>query len=257
MLYVIYILAGLAGGILTGMAGLTAAMVLTPILCGACGWLGYDAVTLSLIANVPSAIVSSYTYYKNGNMDVKRGIPVALSAFGGAIVGSYLGYLFSIVSENGVSYIVIITNLAMAIKFLVPSKKKEDANNSTDEKKHKNKTILALVLAFLIGIECGFMGSAGGVMMLMVLTLLLAMDTKLAVGTSSLVMTLVALTGAISHIAMGAQIELLPSIIITVTCTIGALVSSRFANKVPEKTVNICAGIVLIIVSIVSLILSK
>ena len=35
MIYVIYILAGLAGGILTGMAGLTAAMVLTPILCGA------------------------------------------------------------------------------------------------------------------------------------------------------------------------------------------------------------------------------
>lgn len=208
MIYVIYILAGLAGGILTGMAGLTAAMVLTPILCGACGWLGYDAVTLSLIANVPSAIVSSYTYYKNGNMDVKRGIPVALSAFGGAIVGSYLGYLFSIVSENGVSYIVIITNLAMAIKFLIPSKKKNDANKSSDEKKQKTKTILALVLAFLIGIECGFMGSAGGVMMLMVLTMLMAMDTKLAVGTSSLVMTLVALTGAISHIAMGAQIEI-------------------------------------------------
>ena len=256
MYYLIYILAGLAGGILTGMAGLTAAMVLTPILCGACGWLGYDAVTLSLIANVPSALVSSYTYYKNGNMDIKRGIPVALSAFGGAIVGSYLGYLFSIVSENGVSYIVIITNLAMAIKFFMPSKKKEESTTS-NEKKQKTKTILALVLAFLIGIECGFMGSAGGVMMLMVLTMLLAMDTKLAVGTSSLVMTLVALTGAVSHIAMGAQIELLPSVIITVTCTIGALLSARFANKVPEKTVNICTGIVLIIVSVVSLILSK
>ena len=59
MLYLIYILAGIAGGILTGMAGLTAAMVLTPVLCGACGWTGYDAVTLSLIANVPSALVTS------------------------------------------------------------------------------------------------------------------------------------------------------------------------------------------------------
>ena len=47
MMYLIYVLAGLAGGVLTGMAGLTAAMVLTPILCGACGWVGYDAVTLS------------------------------------------------------------------------------------------------------------------------------------------------------------------------------------------------------------------
>ena len=29
MLYIVYILSGLAGGVLTGMAGLTAAMVLT------------------------------------------------------------------------------------------------------------------------------------------------------------------------------------------------------------------------------------
>lgn len=35
MLYLIYAVAGIAGGVLTGMAGLTAAMVVTPILCGA------------------------------------------------------------------------------------------------------------------------------------------------------------------------------------------------------------------------------
>ena len=72
MLYFIYGIAGLTGGILIGMAGLTAAMVLTPILSGACGWGGYDAVTMSLIANVPSAIVTSWTYYKNGNVDLRQ-----------------------------------------------------------------------------------------------------------------------------------------------------------------------------------------
>ena len=256
MLYLIYILAGLCGGILTGMAGLTAAMVLTPILCGACSWAGYDATTLALIANVPSALVTSYTYYKNGNMDIKRGLPVALSAFGGAIVGSYLGYLFSMVSENGVSYIVIISNLFMAVKFLMPSKKKGENLSEAEQKKAKTKTFIAYILSFLIGAECGFMGSAGGVLMLMVLTMILGMDTKLAVGTSSLVMTLVALTGAISHLAMGASVEIIPSIIVTVTCTIGAVVSAKFANKVAEKTVNRCAALVLVIVSIVSWLLS-
>ena len=126
MLYVIYILAGLAGGILTGMAGLTAAMVLTPILCGACGWNGYDATTLALIANVPSAMVTSYTFYKNGNMDIRKGMPVAIISFLGAVVGSYLGYLFSQASENGISYIVIVSNLIMAVKFFLPAKKKEN-----------------------------------------------------------------------------------------------------------------------------------
>ncbi len=256
MLYLIYILAGLAGGVLTGMAGLTAAMVLTPILCGACGWHGYDAVTLSLIANVPSALVTCYTFYKNGNMDIKRGIPVALVSFAGAVVGSYLGYLFSMVSENGVSYIVILSNLFLAIKFFLPVKEKKETVTAREEKKAKTRTAIALVLGFLIGVECGFMGSAGGVLMLMVLTLVLGMDTKLAVGTSSLVMTLVALTGAVSHIAMGANVELIPGILITAVCTLGAVVSARFANKVEETLLNRCAGAVLIVVSIVSWILS-
>ena len=256
MLYIIYILSGIAGGILTGMAGLTAAMVLTPILCGACGWDGYDAVTLSLIANVPSAMVTSYTFYKNGNIDLKRGMPVALVSFAGAIVGSWLGYLFSQVSENGVSYIVIISNLLLAMKFLIPVRKKNETVTSNHDSKENARNVIALILGFLIGAECGFMGSAGGVLMLLVLTMVLGMDTKLAVGTSSLVMTLVALTGAVSHLAMGATMELIPALIITVSCTISALVSARFANKMAESTINRSAAIVLILISIVSWILS-
>lgn len=257
MMYIVYILSGLAGGVLTGMAGLTAAMVLTPILCGVCGWSGYDAVTLSLIANVPSAMVTCWTFYKNCNIEMKRGMPMAGVAFAGAVVGSYLGYLFSMVSENGISYFVIISNLFMALKFLMPSKPRKENLTSAEERKAKTKTLIALVLGFLIGVECGFMGSAGGVLMLMVLTLVMGMDTKLAVGTSSMVMTLVALTGAVSHVAMGAKMELLPAIVITVTCTIAAVLSSKFANKVEEKTLNRVAGVVLIVVSVLSLILSK
>lgn len=87
--------------------------------------------------------------------------------------------------------------------------------------------------------------------------LLMGMDTKLAVGTSSLVMMLVALTGAVSHVAMGGNIPLIPGIVVTVMCTVGAVGSSRFANKVEEKTLNRSAGAVLLAVSLVSLILSR
>jgi len=252
MMYLIYILAGLAGGVLTGMAGLTAAMVLTPILCGVCGWSGYDAVTLSLIANVPSAMVTCWTFYKNGNIEKKRGLPIAVVSFLGAIVGSWLGYLFSMVSENGISYFVIISNLFMALKFFLPAKEKKQDLTAAEERKAKRKTLIALVLGFLIGIECGFMGSAGGALMLMVLTMVMGMDTRLAVGTSSMVMTLVALTGAVSHVAMGATVDLIPSAVVTVMCTIGAVGSAKFANTVDEKLLNRTAGTVLLLVSLVS-----
>ena len=153
------------------MAGLTAAMVLTPILCSICGWSGYDAVTLSLIANVPSAMVTFWTFYKNGNIQMKKGMPMAVVAFTGAVVGSYLGYLFSMVSENGISYFVIISNLFMAVKFFMPVKEKKENLTAAEERKGQRKTIIALILGFLIGVECGFMGSAGGALMLMVLTM--------------------------------------------------------------------------------------
>ena len=250
MIYLVYAITGLAGGVLTGMAGLTAAMVVTPILCGVCGWSAYDAVTLSLIANVPSALATCRTFYKNGNLDMKRGLHVAIAAFVGAVAGSWLGLLFSQVSENGISYAVIISNLFLAVKFFLPVKQKEHKPAG------QRRTVLAHVLAFLIGVECGFMGSAGGVLMLMVLTLVLGMDTKLAVGTSSLVMALVALTGAVSHVGMGAQVELMPGLVVTVCCTLAAMISARFANQMEEKTLNRAAGLVLILVSAASLILS-
>ena len=255
MMYLIYILSSLAGGVLVGMAGLTAAMVLTPILTGACGWNDYDAVTMSLVANVPSAIITSYTYHKNGNIDMKRGMSVALSSFAGAIVGSWLGYLFSQVSENGVSYAVIVMNLVLAVKYLKPAKEKKETLTEKEQAKAKKKMLLAMFLGFLIGVECGFMGSAGGVLMLMVLTLVLGMETKMAVGTSSLVMTLVALTGAVSHLMMGAKLEIIPAVVMTLSCTLGAVVSSRFANKVSDTTMNRAAAVVLILVSVLSLVL--
>ena len=161
------------------------------------------------------------------------------------------------VSENGISYFVIISNLFMALKFFMPTKPKKENLTAAEERKAQRKTVIALILGFLIGVECGFMGSAGGALMLMVLTMVMGMDTKLAVGTSSMIMTLVALTGAVSHVAMGAAVDLIPSIVVTVMCTIGAVGSAQFANKVSERKLNLTAGTVLVLVSVVSWVLSK
>lgn len=44
MLYLVYLIAGLGAGIVTGLAGLSAAVVITPLLVSLCNWSGYDAV---------------------------------------------------------------------------------------------------------------------------------------------------------------------------------------------------------------------
>ena len=85
------------------------------------------------------------------------------------------------VSENGISYFVIISNPIMALKFFMPAKPRKENLTAAEERKAQRKTVIALILGFLIGVECGFMGSVGGALMLMVLTVVMGMETKLAV----------------------------------------------------------------------------
>ena len=93
-----------------------------------------------------------------------------------------------------------------------------------------------------IGWICGFTGSGGGILMLTVFTLLLGYNLKVAVGTSTMIMTLVALTGTISHFSMGATIRPIPMLIVIIFCVLGAYVSAKFANKCEIKKLNKVVG---------------
>ena len=83
--------------------------------------------------------------------------------------------------------------------------------------------------------------------MLTVFTLVLGYNLKVAVGTSTMIMTLVALTGAVSHFSMGAEVEILPFGVVVITCLIAAVVSARFANKCNTKLLNRIIGSMLLI----------
>lgn len=246
--FIAYIVAGLGAGIVTGLACLSAAVVITPILVGFCGWQSYDAVTVALASDVLASLYSAYTYYKNGNIDVKRGALVTTTAFVGTVIGSYCGYLFSQAQPDGLGYISMLTTISLGIKFLVrPVTGGRNAADSLTAGGPKKKTILAMLCGCGIRWVCGFTGSGGGILMLTVFTVLLGYNLKVAVGTSTMIMTIVALTGAVSHISMGAEIFLFPMITVVLTCILGAAVSARFANKCEIRKLNLIVGIVLML----------
>ena len=247
-----YIAAGLGAGVVTGLAGLSAAVVITPILVSLCGWSSYDAVTVALASDVFASLLSAYTYYKNKNIDVKRGSLVTITAFLGTVVGSYCGYLFSQQSPDGLGYISMLTTIFLGIKFLIrPVTGGRDASEASAPS--GRKTILAMVCGCGIGWGCGFTGSGGGILMLTVFTLLLGYNLKVAVGTSTMIMSLVALTGAVSHISMGAEIFPGPMLLVMAFCLFGALVSARFANKCEIRRLNRIVGLVLLLLGIVTI----
>lgn len=253
MLWTVYIIAGLGAGIVTGLAGLSAAVVITPLLVSVCGWQSYNAVTVALASDVLASLLSSYTYAKNKNIDLKSGALTTITAFIGTVVGSYCGFLFSQAQPDGLGYISMLTTIGLGIKFLLkPVTGGADSSNGKNMISTK-KRILAMILGCGIGWVCGFTGSGGGILMLTVFTLVLGYNLKVAVGTSTMIMSIVALTGAISHIMMGATVNPIPAAVTVLSCLFGAYVSAKFANKCEIRKLNKVVGIVLTILGIVTI----
>lgn len=256
MEWIIYIFAGLGAGVVTGLAGLSAAVVITPLLVSACGWDSYDAVTVALTSDVLASLLTAYTYYKNKNIDAKRGLLVGATALVGTIVGSYCGYLFNQAQPNGLGYLAMLTTVSLGFKFLLkPISGGLDADGFGAQQHMNRKTALAMLCGVGIGWVCGFTGSGGGVLMLTVFTLLLGYNLKVAVGTSTMIMTVVALVGTVSHVTMGAEIRPIPMAVVVGACLLGAVVSARFANRCDMKKLNRVIGSVLLVLGVVTILL--
>ena len=255
MLWIAYILAGLGAGVVTGLAGLSAAVVIMPILVSLCGWASYDAVTVALASDVLASTLSSYAYYKNKNIDLKNGSLVTITAFAGAVIGSYCGYLFSQAQPDGLGYLSMATTIGLGIKFLLkPITKGADAADAKNLLSPK-KTALAMFLGCGIGWVCGFTGSGGGILMLTVFTVVLGYNLKVAVGTSTMIMAVVALTGTVSHLCMGASLQPLPMAVTVLACLFGAYVSAKFANRCEIARLNRVVGVVLTLLGIVTILI--
>ena len=115
----------------------------------------------------------------------------------------------------------------------------------------RKRAIQSVLCGVLIGFICGFIGAGGGMMMLLILTSVMGYELKTAVGTSVFIMTFTALTGAISHFAIGG----LPDILVWVLCVVFTLVWARiaavFANKAAPRTLNRATGVVLVVLGAV------
>ena len=238
--------AGMGAGLGTGFAGMSAAAVISPMLITFLDIEPYMAVGIALSSDVLASAVSAYTYHKNKNLDIKNGLIMMASVLTFTVVGSYAASL--IPSATMGSFSVFMTFL-LGIKFILrPVMTTKEAMAQTCAKK---RAIQSIVCGVLIGLICGFIGAGGGMMMLLILTSVMGYELKTAVGTSVFIMTFTALTGAVSHFAIGGMPDTLTWVLCIVFPLLWARLAAVFANKAQPKTLNRATGVVLVVLGIV------
>ena len=238
--FIICFLAGIGAGLGTGFAGMSAAAVISPMLITFLGMEPYTAVGIALASDVLASAVSAYTYGKNGNLDVRNGLVMMVTVLAFTLVGSWISSLVPSTAMGGFS---VFMTFLLGIKFLVkPVMTTREAMQKVSPKKRLVQSVLC---GMLIGFICGFVGAGGGMMMLLILTSVLGYELKTAVGTSVFIMTFTALTGAVSHFAIGGAPDVWCLVFCVLSTLLWARIAAKFANKASPIVLNRATGAVL------------
>ncbi|MCM1164413.1 MAG: TSUP family transporter [Lachnospiraceae bacterium] len=261
MEYFWYVVAALGAGVGTGLAGLSAATVMVPILIVLCpsfaGEAGaYHATAIALASDILGSAVTTSIYIKHKNIDLKRGWIMLACIVAMCVAGSVVAWQAGNVVLG--SFTLFLT-FCIGIRFLVKpdtSRKETEANGA---RLNAKGIAISLFFGLTIGFGTGFVGSGGGMMMLVVFTAFLGMERKAAVGTSTFIMTFTALIASASHIAVDPTIlferwDVL--LICIIVATAASIVSAQFANRVNNRVVGLVTGAILTVLGALMLILN-
>lgn len=246
---IVFIIAGLGAGVGTGLAGLSAAAVISPMLITFLGYPAYQAVAISLASDVLASAVSAYTYGKHKNLDVKNGLVMLCSVLAFTLVGSYVASLLPNQTMGGFS---VVMTFLLGVKFIV--RPVLTTKEVQEGKSLRTRVIQSLLCGVVIGFICGFIGAGGGMMLLLMLTSVLGYELKTAVGTSVFIMTFTALTGAVSHVAIGGFPDPLALVVCVIATLAGARGSAIFANKADPMLLNRITGVILAVLGLAMMI---
>lgn len=249
--FIICFIAGIGAGLGTGFAGMSAAAVISPVLITFLGMSAYNAVGIALASDVLASAVSAYTYGKNKNLDIKNGLVMMFTVLLFTLVGSFLA---SLVPNTTMGNFSVFMTFLLGIKFIIkPVMTTKEAMQAVDA---KTRLVQSIICGTMIGLVCGFVGAGGGMMMLLILTSVLGYELKTAVGTSVFIMSFTALTGSISHFAIGGLPDLWSLLFCVLSTLLWARIAAKLANKAAPEILNRVTGVVLALLGSVILIIN-
>lgn len=139
---IVCLIAGAGAGFGTGLAGMSAAAVIAPMLVTFLQVKPYEAVGIALASDVLASAASAHTYKKNKNIDVKNGLVMLVSVLIFTLVGSYLASFLPQATMGGFS---MFMTLLMGLKFIFRPSWKPKKATETGVKRKRPSSLLSAV----------------------------------------------------------------------------------------------------------------
>ena len=253
----ILILFGCLSGFFAGLLGAGGGMIIVPALFFAFKLSGYSsdllmhlAVGTSLAIIFPTSMISSYTHYKNGNLDKNFFKFCGFFIFIGIVLGTFFT---SFINTINLLFLFAIYTFLSGIFLLF---KKDKLNKFKREISNPQKIIYSLITGFL-SVPLGI----GGASIMVPIMKFYDYSIKIAIGTSAHFGIIISFTGFLSMLASGhyiakvdepytiGYINFLSFIIFVPATLLMARIGAITTSKIKKELLNRIFGIVLIIIS--------
>lgn len=221
------ILIGAIGGILSGLFAIGGAILTVPLLVWRAGMDQRQAAATSLVAIVPTAVVSSATYLVHADVDIVAAALISVGAIGGAIIGSRLLRRLPLEWLRWF-FIVFILVIAAHMLIAVPESGHALAISPL-------VVIGYLVLGVLTGVASGLFGIGGAIITVPLLGSVFAVSAVIAKGTALLVSIPTSLAGTISNRHGGSPVNVRAGLILGVTAAATSVPAVYLAVALPPE----------------------
>lgn len=255
-------LIGLIAGTLGSLMGLGGGIIIVPALMILSGYLAIltgitpqVAVGTSLLIMIFTGLSSTLAYLKQKTVDVKSGWIFFAGSGPGALVGVYF--------NNGIEpqlfliffgfFIIVVSFVLMIRKYLRPLKltrrgiKREYIDEAGETIEYGYHPVLALSIAFVVGMCSGLFGIGGGSLMVPAMILLFGFPPHRAVATSMFMILLSASLSSVTHIALG-NVNWLYALALVPGAWVGGKLGATINSRLQSDTiVNLLRSVLVII----------
>ncbi|MCF2137692.1 MAG: sulfite exporter TauE/SafE family protein [Candidatus Thorarchaeota archaeon] len=237
-------------GIIASMLGIGGGIINTPLLVIIFMFGPREASATALVAAFFVAISSSISYYrqKPRPTQYKAGLFLAMTTIPGSLTGVWLKGV--ITDDMLLRYIFAILLFPIALKMLNARRKgKTDMASqilSFDfDSLSRRRLGAALGGAFVGGVAAGLLGLGGGVIVVPVLSVIMALPMHAAVATSMFTMMFTTTAGTALNLYYG-QVDILYGVLLGIGMIAGGQIGSKVACRIDAVRLKQIFGLVLV-----------
>lgn len=226
------ILIGLVTGLITSLIGASGVSIVVPALTLLFALGSHVAIGTSLLVDVITSIVVAIGYFRAGNVRLTASLWLAVGSVCGSLLGAHWA---GIIPDAVLNTVFAVVLLLSGIATLRRGGKQVQVKEAKLSKGAQTAALLGL--GFVIGIISGLVGAGGGVMMLVAIIFVLHYPMHEAVGTSTVIMAITALTSLLGYARQG-HVAWNWGLLIAVGAVIAGFFGAKMANKIDEVKLN-------------------